>query len=258
VRKPFARLFSGLARTRRAITNGIRSALRAGPLMDEGVLEAIEDTLIAADVGVDTAAALVDTLRGAAGGREADERAVLATLAGEVGRVLASADRKARAPKLGEPLVVMVVGVNGVGKTTTIGKLARKYAEEGGKVLMAAADTFRAAAVDQLSVWARRSGSELVGGQSGGDPAAVAHDALDAALARGADVLIVDTAGRLHTRKNLMAELAKIKRVLGRRLEGAPHEVLLVLDANTGQNAVSQARARTRCRKRGCSTRRSE
>jgi len=136
----------------------------------------------------------------------------------------------------------MVVGVNGVGKTTSIGKLARRYVAEGRTVILAAADTFRAAAGEQLAVWAERSGAQLVGGVDGGDPAAVAFDALDAAVAREADVLIVDTAGRLHTQKNLIEELRKIRRVLAKRLNGAPHEVLLVVDANTGQNAISQAK----------------
>jgi fused signal recognition particle receptor len=136
----------------------------------------------------------------------------------------------------------MVAGVNGVGKTTTIGKLAHRYAAEGKSVMLAAADTFRAAAVNQLSIWADRSGAQFVGGETGGDAAAVAFDAMESAIARSADVLIVDTAGRLHTQKNLMEELVKIKRVLERRLPGAPHEIILVVDANTGQNALSQAR----------------
>jgi fused signal recognition particle receptor len=135
-----------------------------------------------------------------------------------------------------------VAGVNGVGKTTTIGKLARLHMDEGRSVVMAAADTFRAAAGEQLAIWAKRSGAQFVGGQMGGDAAAVAFDALEAAIARSVDVLIVDTAGRLHTQKNLMQELTKVRRVIERRLPGAPHEVLLVIDANTGQNALSQAR----------------
>jgi len=137
---------------------------------------------------------------------------------------------------------MMVVGVNGTGKTTTIGKLAQKYRDEGKKVLLAACDTFRAAAIEQLAIWADRAGADLVRHQMGADPASVAFDALSAAEARGMDVLIVDTAGRLHTKVNLMEELGKIHRVLGRRMDGAPHEVLLVLDATTGQNAIAQAR----------------
>jgi fused signal recognition particle receptor len=140
------------------------------------------------------------------------------------------------------PHVVMVVGVNGVGKTTTIGKLAARYAADGKKVLIAAADTFRAAAVDQIGIWARRSGADIVKHKEGSDPAAVAYDGIEAALARKADVLLVDTAGRLHTKTNLMEELKKIKRTLARKMPSAPHEVLLILDATTGQNALAQAR----------------
>jgi fused signal recognition particle receptor len=242
VRKRFSRLRDGLAKTRRAITEGIRGALGRGAGLDRAALDSIEETLIAADLGVETALHLIDGLReqfGASGA--ATEGGVREFLALEIEKALRAAERQGAQGEPGAPLVVMVAGVNGVGKTTTIGKLSRLHADEGRSVILAAADTFRAAASEQLSIWADRSDAQFVGGQPGGDAAAVAYDALDAAIARSADVLIVDTAGRLHTQKNLMQELVKVKRVLGKRLASAPHEVLLVIDANTGQNALSQA-----------------
>jgi fused signal recognition particle receptor len=245
VRNRFSRLLSGLAKTRRALTEGIKSALSRGRGLDEVALDSIEETLIAADLGVETATHLVDTLReeGASVSAGGDER-VREVLAREIETMLTGTEKEEQpAHHQGDrPLVIMVAGVNGVGKTTTIGKLAHRYVSEGKSVIIAAADTFRAAAVDQLFIWAERSGAQFVGGQMGGDAAAVAFDALGAATARGTDVLIVDTAGRLHTQKNLMQELTKIKRVLGREKPGAPQEILLVVDANTGQNALSQAR----------------
>ncbi len=243
MRKRFSRLADGLAKTRLAILDGIKNALSRGPALDESGLADIEETLIGADVGVDTSAHLVDVLRAGSGERSADGAGGVTTLlAAEIGRILESACADATPEPATPPLVVMVVGVNGVGKTTSIGKLARRYVDDGKTVIVAAADTFRAAAGEQLAVWAERSGAQLVGGVAGGDPAAVAYDALDAAVARRTDVLIVDTAGRLHTQKNLVEELRKIRRVIAGRLEGAPHEVLLVVDANTGQNAISQTR----------------
>lgn len=243
MKKPFSRLLSGLAKTRRAITAGIRGALARGAGLDEAALDDIEETLIAADLGVDTSLHLVEALRCSAGSpAEASEESVRQFLSREIESILASAEDGGVPESGAAPFVVMVAGVNGVGKTTTIGKLAARYADSGKSVILAAADTFRAAASEQLSIWAERSGVSFVGGQQGGDAAAVAFDALEAAVARGADVLIVDTAGRLHTQKNLMEELSKVRRVLTKRLEGAPHEVLLVVDANTGQNALSQAR----------------
>ncbi len=244
MRKRFPSLFSGLATTRRAISSGIGNALRRGRGLDDAALDAIEETLLAADVGVETSQHLVEALRARRTEipTHADAQDVARILAGEVERMFSEAGQCDESPAEGRPHVVMVVGVNGVGKTTTIGKLARRYGASGLRVMMAAADTFRAAAGQQLSIWAERSAADVVGGTGGGDPAAVAYDALDAAVARSVDVLLVDTAGRLHTQKNLVAELQKIRRVLGKRLPGAPHEVLLVLDANTGQNALSQAR----------------
>ncbi len=244
MRRRFSRLFDGLAKTRNAIIQGIRSAVGAGAGLDRDALDGIEETLIAADVGVETSMHLVEILgEGASRDRDEDRASVVQrVLSDEIAQILSAAETKRTTDAAGPPRVIMVVGVNGVGKTTTIGKLAHRLAADGQKVVLAAADTFRAAAAEQLSIWADRSGAAIVGGQHGGDPAAVAFDALDAARARGADVLIVDTAGRLHTQRNLVEELRKVKRVLGKRMEGAPHETLLVVDANTGQNALTQAK----------------
>jgi fused signal recognition particle receptor len=201
---------------------------------DDEAWERLEEALIAADVGVPTTAELVSRLEARADLGELGEELAreAAELLGEPGRLELD----------GPPSVILVVGVNGTGKTTTIGKLASRLSEHGHSVLLAAADTFRAAAEEQLEIWADRSGADFVGSERGGDPAAVAYDAIEAATARGRDVVIVDTAGRLHTQTNLMEELAKVRRVIERRLEGAPHETLLVIDATTGQNGLQQAR----------------
>ncbi|MFH1570937.1 MAG: signal recognition particle-docking protein FtsY [Gemmatimonadota bacterium] len=236
----FERIRSGLARTRDAVVGRLAGLVGAGPLDDEA-LDEVEAILIQADVGVETAAAVVDALRqGAVDRREAD---LFALLRAELTAIVAGDEPFDPAAELtGRPHVVLVVGVNGVGKTTTIGKLASQYRDCGRRVVMAACDTFRAGAVSQLDVWAERSGAEIVRAQQGADPAAVAYDALAAARSRGADVLIVDTAGRLHTKVNLMEELKKVGRTLAKQDPAAPHETLLVLDATTGQNALSQAR----------------
>jgi fused signal recognition particle receptor len=206
--------------------------------IDADLLEEIEELLITSDIGVQTAARLIDRLSAAKAGSVEELQAVLRT---EILAILTHPPRPTREPG-SAPHVIMVVGVNGVGKTTTIGKLAARLKADGRKVLIAAADTFRAAAVEQLAIWAERAGADIVRHQDGADPAAVAYDAVDAARARGADVVIVDTAGRLHTKVNLMEEIKKIKRSIAKKLPDAPHEILLVLDATTGQNAVSQAR----------------
>jgi fused signal recognition particle receptor len=222
----FGRLRDSLSKSRRALTQ----QLTAFDPNDEDAWERLEEALITADVGVPATAEIVRRLE-EEGGLEGLE-GVLASMLGEPG----SLDLPA------SPSVILVVGVNGTGKTTTIGKLAAKLAEHDRSVLLAAADTFRAAAEEQLEVWAQRAGADFVGSPRGGDPAAVAYDAIEAAESRGRDVVIVDTAGRLHTQTNLMDELAKIRRVIERRLEGAPHETLLVIDATTGQNGLQQAR----------------
>jgi fused signal recognition particle receptor len=213
--------------------------------LDEGSLEQVEETLLASDFGVSATMRLVDHVeRVSRLGEIRTERDFLETVAGEVRAILTSGnnDTALHFAPAGTPTVFLMVGVNGVGKTTTIGKLAHRLVKEGRRPLLAAGDTFRAGAIEQLRLWAERVGTDFIGARPGGDPAAVAFDAIDAAESRGADVVIVDTAGRLHTQDDLMVELSKVARVTARRLEGAPHETLLVLDATVGQNAIAQAR----------------
>jgi len=233
------RLRSGLARTSTAL--GL-AAVFGRSTVDEQLFEDLEDALIGADVGVKTSLALLEELRDAARTGQITEPAHLREVLGQsVERRLEGALELAEAPPDG-PLVILVVGVNGSGKTTTIGKLAARYSREGKKVLLGAGDTFRAGAIEQLKVWAERAGADIVAHQEGADPAAVLFDTLQAAKARGADVVICDTAGRLQNKRPLMDELGKVNRVIGKALPGAPHETLLVLDATIGQNALSQAR----------------
>ncbi len=229
----FSRLRDSLGKSRRALTEQI--AVAAFDPNETASWERLEEALIAADVGVPATAELVQRLEAR----------------GDVAGDLAGALQEEASRMLGEPArlelraqlsVILVVGVNGTGKTTTIGKLAAKLSEHKRSVLVAAADTFRAAAEEQLEIWAKRANADFVGSERGGDPAAVAFDAIGAAQSRNRDVVIVDTAGRLHTQANLMEELAKVRRVIGQRLEGAPHETLLVVDATTGQNGLQQAR----------------
>jgi fused signal recognition particle receptor len=212
--------------------------------LDEASLERLEELLLASDFGVGAAMRLVDRMEALVReGRLRTEQEFQKAVEEEITAILTSGNSETalRLATTG-PTVFLIVGVNGVGKTTTIGKLAYRMKRRGHRPLLAAADTFRAGAIDQLRVWAERVGCEFVGGEQGADPASVAFDALDAAAARGCDVLIIDTAGRLHTQDDLMAELAKVHRVVTRKVEGAPHETLLVLDATVGQNAVAQAR----------------
>ncbi len=237
-----SKLKQGLAKTRRTIRDRLQAVLRVGRKLDPASLDELEETLISMDIGVSAALRIMDDVREKYRAREiAHPDEIIGFLKQEFRSVLAiQAPRLNLAPL--SPTVIMVVGVNGVGKTTSIAKLAWYLSNrEGKKVLLAASDTFRAAAVEQLEIWSKRTSVDIVKHQRGADPGAVAYDAAEAAKARGADVLIVDTAGRLHTSDPLMRELAKIKRVLAGRAEGAPHEVLLVLDATTGQNAISQA-----------------
>jgi fused signal recognition particle receptor len=212
--------------------------------LDEGSLEKIEELLLAADFGVPATMQLVDVVETESkSGRIRTEQQFLDTVEKEILSILADGRGDAALTyATSPPTVFLMVGVNGVGKTTTIGKLAHRLKKEGRRVLLAAGDTFRAGAIDQLKVWADRVGVDFVGAQPGADPAAVAFDALDAAVARRAEVVIIDTAGRLHTQDDLMTELSKIGRVVDRKLPGAPHETLLVLDATVGQNAIAQAR----------------
>ena len=227
----FGRLRDSLGKSRRALTDQIAEA--AFDTGDEEAWERLEEALIAADVGVPATAELVRRLeaRGVAGDLTEALVEEATALLGDTGTMNVQE----------RPSVILVVGVNGTGKTTTIGKLAHHLTEHGRSVLVAAADTFRAAAEEQLEIWADRAGVDFVGSARGGDPAAVAYDAIEAATARERDVAIVDTAGRLHTQSNLMEELTKVRRVIEGRLEGAPHETLLVIDATTGQNGVRQA-----------------
>jgi len=238
----FSAIRNGLKKTRDAFAGKIESIFEGRPALDEETLDELEAVLIQADLGVTAATSIIDSVRSrAARGERLDaegamdliEKELLGTLGSEA-IPLTQAD----AP----PTVIMVVGVNGTGKTTSIGKIAAMLVSMKKRVILAAADTFRAAAIDQLEVWGRRTGCAVVRHQEAADPAAVAFDAYQAARARGADYLIVDTAGRLHTKSNLMEELKKIKRVIARECPLAPHEVLLVVDATTGQNAIAQAR----------------
>ncbi|MDZ7372027.1 MAG: signal recognition particle-docking protein FtsY [candidate division KSB1 bacterium] len=232
-----AKFTQGLAKTRQGLVEGL-ARITGGRAIDESQLEELEELLLLSDIGVDTAERVIVSLRrrlkeqDAAGDPVEQLKAVLQEQL-QVSSLVSPTQK---------PWVISVVGVNGSGKTTTIGKLAYYYRGQGRKVLLAAADTFRAAAIDQLQIWAERAGADLIRAQSGADPAAVAFDALKAAFARDCDVLLIDTAGRLHTKSNLMAELAKIHRVLKRVDAEAPHEVLLVLDAATGRNGLTQAK----------------
>jgi fused signal recognition particle receptor len=233
------RLVDGLAKSSRALTGQIQ-AIAFDP-DDAEAWERLEEALLLADCGVPATVEIVGRLerRAAAGGLPAGSD-LAAALAEEIADMLAGAE--ARIDVAAEPTVILMVGVNGTGKTTTVGKLAEHLRRVDRSVVVAAADTFRAAADEQLEAWAERAGADFVGSSAGQDPAAVAYDAIDAAVARGRDVVLVDTAGRLQTQVGLMDELAKIRRVIGQRLEGAPHETLLVLDATTGQNGLVQAR----------------
>jgi fused signal recognition particle receptor len=238
----FSRLKEGLARTRQGLVEKVKQVTGAYTKIDEDLYEELEAVLIQADVGVETTMHLLDGLRAAVREqRITDPGAVTGLLQAGARAVLGEQSAPLAAAPAG-PTVILVVGVNGVGKTTTIGKIAARYVNEGKQVVLGAADTFRAAAGEQLEVWAERAGAFLVKHQAGADPAAVAFDAVAAGRSRGADVIIIDTAGRLHTKANLMDELRKIRRVISRELPDAPHDTLLVLDATTGQNAVQQAR----------------
>jgi fused signal recognition particle receptor len=212
--------------------------------LDQDALERLEELLLASDFGVSATLRLVDHVEDLTrSGRVRTEAEFRTAVEREIQRILVSgrSETDLRLPPPGELAVILMVGVNGVGKTTTIGKLAHRLARRRRRVLLAAGDTFRAGAIDQLRIWAERAGTEFVGARQGADPAAVAFDAVDAAGARGCDTVVVDTAGRLHTQGDLMTELAKVGRVLARKVEGAPHETLLVLDATVGQNAIRQA-----------------
>ncbi len=235
-----SRLKKGLSRTRQILTTDIDELFAGGRKIDDQLLEELEERLITADVGVQTTTELMERITKKAS-KISDANQLKEILKAEILSLInipsASVEKKHK-----KPHVIMVVGINGVGKTTTIGKLAAKSAAEGKKVLIGAADTFRAAAVEQLTIWAERAGADIVRHKDNADPAAVAYDAIEAAIAREKDIVFIDTAGRLHTKINLMEELKKIKRAVSKKIDDAPHEVLLVLDATTGQNALSQVK----------------
>ena len=237
----FTRLKEGLSKTRNNIVGQISGLLRVGRTIDEELMEEIEEILIQADVGVNTTLELMDNVREVVREKGLNDASELAEILKQEMLNALGEDAHISIDQ-GQPHTILVLGINGAGKTTTIGKLAHRFRSEGKRVIVAAGDTFRAAAADQLAVWCDRAGVELVEGGEGADPASVVFDAMEAAKSRQADLLIVDTAGRLHTKKPLMDELSKIGRVMGRAIPEAPHEVLLVLDGTAGQNAIMQAK----------------
>jgi len=239
----FGRIRSGLGRTRARLSAGIADVFLGKKAIDDELLEDIEAILLSSDVGVEATSAIIGQLTDKVARKQlGDAAALLEALKEELAQLLAPVAVPLEIDPTHSPFVILMVGVNGAGKTTSIGKLAKRLQDEGKSVMLAAGDTFRAAAVEQLAAWGERNGVEVVAQQSGADSASVIYDALSRARARGIDVLIADTAGRLQNRRNLMEELAKIRRVMGKIDADAPHEVMLVLDAGTGQNAISQAR----------------
>ena len=237
----FDKLKNSLAKTKESVSSKIEDVIKAFRTVDEDLLEELEEALIMADLGVNTSCEIIEKLRQNAKEKKiTDSNLLKDELKQILVDILSEGDNSLKIS--GSPAVIMVIGVNGVGKTTSIGKMAYNFGQQGKKVVIAAADTFRAAAIEQLEVWADRAGAEIVKQQEGSDPAAVIYDAIGAAKKRGADILLCDTAGRLHNKKNLMDELKKIYRILEKELPGSSREVLLVLDATTGQNAVYQAK----------------
>ncbi len=238
----FARLKQGLSKTRSGLTEGLASVVLGSKAIDDELLEDIETQLLTADVGVDATQAIVKDLTARVSRKQLkDADGLMAALRENMAALLKPSDRPLEIDTARKPYVILMVGINGAGKTTTIGKLANRFKAEGRSVMLAAGDTFRAAAVEQLQTWGERNGVPVIAQHTGADAASVIYDALAAARSRGTDVLIADTAGRLHTQSNLMEELKKIKRVMAKLDADAPHEVMLVLDAGTGQNALSQA-----------------
>lgn len=238
----FGRLKSGLKRTRGNFSDGLANILLGQKTIDDDLLEELETSLLLADVGIDATNRIIKSLTQKVSRKElADTEALALALKDELAELLGKVEKPLHLPEQDGPFVILMVGVNGVGKTTTIGKLASKYKAEGRSVMLAAGDTFRAAAVEQLQVWGERNDIPVVAQHTGADSASVIYDALESAKARNIDVLIADTAGRLHTSSNLMEELVKVKRVMSKLDSNAPHEVMLVLDAGTGQNAINQA-----------------
>jgi fused signal recognition particle receptor len=239
----FEKLRKGLSKTHQGLVEKMDRLFLGKKTIDQELLDELEGLLFEADLGVNTSSQLIEGVRqGLKRGELQEPQKVKDFIKQEVLRILKSGEKPLSIDfSQTKPFVMMVVGVNGGGKTTTIGKIAHQYSSQGKKVMVGAADTFRAAAVEQLEVWAHRVGADLIKQSKGSDPSAVAFDAIHAAKARGMDLVFIDTAGRLHTKVNLMEELKKVKRIVGRECPGAPHEILLVLDATTGQNAISQA-----------------
>jgi len=233
----------GLKKTHSKITEGLATALLGKKEIDESIEETLEELLLEADVGIEATEELLDTITERISRREVgDLNAVLKALREKVVEMLEVSEESRLLDSDKKPLVILVLGVNGVGKTTTIGKLAKRFKENGKKVILGAADTFRAAAIEQLEIWAERVGCDIVKHKEGSDPSAVAFDSVKAAVSRDADVVIIDTAGRLHTKENLMKQLEKMKRVISKVIPDAPHRIVLVLDATNGQNALNQAK----------------
>lgn len=238
----FNKLRQALSKTRTGLTERLDHLILGKKEINDDLLEELEEILFTSDLGVNTSQGLIDLVRAEVARKELDNPGNLKNaLKKNIIDFLDVPEVEYTIPGTGEPMVIMVIGINGVGKTTTIGKIANMYKKQGKKVILAAADTFRAAAVEQLVIWGERVGAEVVKQGQGADPSAVVFDTITAAIARGIDIVIIDTAGRLHTKVNLMDELQKIHRVTGTKLPGAPHQVWLVLDATTGQNAISQA-----------------
>ncbi|UCC32699.1 MAG: signal recognition particle-docking protein FtsY [Phycisphaerales bacterium] len=238
----FDRFRNGLSRTREKVTASFRSVLRIGKKIDQDTIGRLEDAMLSADFGPTTTQKLIEVVQsGWKKGEIAEEQEVTDYLTRHIVAMWPESDREIQFAESG-PTVVLVSGINGSGKTTSVAKLGHYFTNQGKRVILGACDTFRAAAVEQLSIWSERIGVQIVKHDQGADPGAVAYDACEAATARKADVLLIDTAGRLHTQDHLMRELGKIQRVVEKRIPGAPHEVLLVLDATIGQNAVNQAR----------------
>jgi len=239
----FKRLQQGLSKTRSSFTKRVDQLFLGKREITEDLLEELEEILFTSDIGVRASQELVESVREKVNRRQLkDPEKLKDALKEHILSFLDVAAAEHAMPSPGEPMVILVVGVNGVGKTTTIGKIAHAFRVQGKKVMLAAADTYRAAAVEQLGIWANRVGAEIVQREASADPSAVVFDAITAAISKQVDVVLIDTAGRLHTNTNLMGELEKIQRVTGRKLPGAPHETWLVLDATTGQNAISQAK----------------